>query len=244
MDVRHQNIYTDDTCQSGMRKMSLDETIAYDEGSARNYFLAINFYEGSGALWYRRRVLIEQRFEVHLKAVLQKAEVIESSKEQTLEGFTIVISGNKNRLSTAASAYMRLTTASIFSFKSVTMIAQMMTVKQSLLENKVIKNLIYNYYEKKWKAIDNAVIVYRNDKTWRITALDLGRITALDLADSTGTLISKYKTYPTNFDATKIKVEFYSEHDRSMNVGDFYAKIIKMEKNQIYILKDPLLIIL
>ena len=106
MDVRHQNIYTDDTCQSGMRKMSLDETIAYDEGSARNYFLAINFYEGSGALWYRRRVLIEQRFEVHLKAVLQKAEVIESSKEQTLEGFTIVISGNKNRLSTAASAYI------------------------------------------------------------------------------------------------------------------------------------------
>ena len=96
--------------------------------------------------------------------------------------------------------------------------------------------MIYNYYEKKWKAIDNSVIEYRNDKTWRITAFDLD--------DSTGTLMSKYKKYPTNFDATKIKVEFYSEHDRNMNVGDFYAKVIKMEKNQIYILKDPLSIIL
>ena len=101
-----QTIYADDTCQSGMRKMYLDETTAYDEGSARNYVPAINFYEGSGALWYRRRVLIEPRFEVHLKAALQKAEVIESAKEQTLEGFTIVISGNKNRLSTASSDYM------------------------------------------------------------------------------------------------------------------------------------------
>ena len=101
-----QTIYADDTCQSGMRKMYLDETTAYDEGSARNYVPAINFYEGSGALWYRRRVLIEPRFEVHLKAALQKAEVIESSSEQTLEGFTIVISGNKNRLSTASSDYM------------------------------------------------------------------------------------------------------------------------------------------
>jgi len=101
-----QSIYADDTCQSGMRKMYLDETTAYEEGTARNYVPAIDFYEGSGALWFRRRVLIEPRFEVHLKAALQKAEVIESSKEQTLEGFTIVISGNKNRLSTASSDYM------------------------------------------------------------------------------------------------------------------------------------------
>ena len=101
-----QSIYADDTCQSGMRKMYLDETTAYEEGTARNYVPAINFYEGSGALWFRRRVLIEPRFEVHLKAAIQKAEVIESSTEQTLEGFTIVISGNKNRLSTASSDYM------------------------------------------------------------------------------------------------------------------------------------------
>ena len=101
-----QSIYADDTCQSGMRKMYLDETTAYDEGSARNYVPAINFYEGAGALWYRRRLLIEPRFEVHLKAAIKKAEIIESSKEQTLEGFTIVISGNKNRLSTASSDYI------------------------------------------------------------------------------------------------------------------------------------------
>ena len=113
-----QTIYADDTCQSGMRKMYLDETTAYDEGSARNYVPAINFYEGSGALWYRRRVLIEPRFEVHLKAALQKAEVIESAKEQTLEGLVIKI----------------LTIAAILS-DSVTMIAQMMIVKQLLLEN-------------------------------------------------------------------------------------------------------------
>jgi hypothetical protein len=101
-----QTIYADDTCQSGMRKMYLDESTASGEGSARNYVPAINFYEGSGALWFRRRVLVEPRFEVHLKAALQKAEIIESSKEQTLEGFTIVISGNKNKLSTASSDYM------------------------------------------------------------------------------------------------------------------------------------------
>lgn len=79
-----QTIYADDTCQSGMRKMYLDETTAYDEGSARNYVPAINFYEGSGALWYRRRVLIEPRFEVHLKAALQKAEVIGKRKRTNL----------------------------------------------------------------------------------------------------------------------------------------------------------------
>ena len=72
---------------------------SYEEGSARNYVPALNFYQGNGALWYRRRVLIEPRFEVHLKVSLQHVEVIESSKEQTLEGFTIVISKDKNKLS-------------------------------------------------------------------------------------------------------------------------------------------------
>ena len=100
------SIYADDTCQSGMRKMYLDETTAYEEGSARNYVPALNFYQGNGALWYRRRVLIEPRFEVHLKASLQHVEVIESSKEQTLEGFTIVISKDKNKLSTASGDYL------------------------------------------------------------------------------------------------------------------------------------------
>jgi len=68
-------------------------TTVYHEGSARNYVPAINSYEGNGALWFRRRVLIEPRFEVHLKAALQKAEVIESENDQIFDGFTIVISG-------------------------------------------------------------------------------------------------------------------------------------------------------
>jgi len=101
-----QKIYADETCSSGMRKMYLDETTAYDEGSARNYVPAINFYEGNGALWFRRKVLIEPRFEVHLKAAIKKVEVIDSTTEQILEGFTIVISGNNNTLSSASSDYM------------------------------------------------------------------------------------------------------------------------------------------
>ena len=74
--------------------------------------------------------------------------------------------------------------------------------------------MIYNYFVKKWVSIDNSVIENRNERT--------ARITAIDLANSTGTLMSKYKTFPTNLDAAKIKVEFYSEHDRSINVGDYY----------------------
>jgi hypothetical protein len=79
------------------------------------------------------------------------------------------------------------------------------------------KSMIFNYYAKKWVSIDNAVIEYRNDKT--------GRITAIDLADSTGTLMSKYKKYPTNFDATKINVEFTSDHDTSFDMGKFKAEV-------------------
>ena len=101
-----QEIYIDETCSSGMRKMYLNETTAYHEGSARNYVPAINSYEGNGALWFRRRVLIEPRFEVHLKAAIQKVEVIESEKDQILEGFTIVISGYNNTLINGSSDYM------------------------------------------------------------------------------------------------------------------------------------------
>ena len=85
-----QEIYTDETCNSGMRKMYLNETTAYHEGSARNYVPAINSYEGNGALWFRRRVLIEPRFEVHLKAAIQKVEVIESEKDQILEDLQLL----------------------------------------------------------------------------------------------------------------------------------------------------------
>ena len=101
-----QAINSDDTCPYGMRKTYLDETTASEEGSARNYVPAINFYEGNGALWYRRKVLIEPRFEVHLKASMKAVNVLENSKEQILEGFTIVISKNKNKISTAANEQM------------------------------------------------------------------------------------------------------------------------------------------
>ena len=101
-----QIIHTQDSCPTGMRKTYLDETTATDEGSARNYVPALNFYEGNGALWYRRKVLIEPRFEVHLKAGIKAVDIIENSKEQNLEGFTIVISKNKNKLSSASNNYI------------------------------------------------------------------------------------------------------------------------------------------
>ena len=101
-----QTIHTQDSCPNGMRKTYLDETTATDEGSARNYVPALNFYEGNGALWYRRKVLIEPRFEVHLKAGIKAIDIIENSKEQNLEGFTIVISKNKNKLSSASNNYI------------------------------------------------------------------------------------------------------------------------------------------
>jgi hypothetical protein len=77
-----------------MRKANLNETIALDEGSPRNYIPAINFYQGNVSLWYRSKLLIELRFEDHLKAGIEGIDCLESNKEYTLEGFTIVISKN------------------------------------------------------------------------------------------------------------------------------------------------------
>ena len=101
-----QMISTEDMCPNGMRKTYLDETTALEEGAARNYIPAINFYEGNGALWYRRKVLIEPRFEVHLKASIEGADYLESNREVALEGFTIVISKNKNRLTEGTADYI------------------------------------------------------------------------------------------------------------------------------------------
>ena len=101
-----QTFSAEDTCPNGMRRTYLDETTASEEGSARNYVPALNFYEGSGALWFRRKVLIEPRFEVHLKASIGSVNIIESSDERKLEGFTIVISKFKNKLSAGSSDYI------------------------------------------------------------------------------------------------------------------------------------------
>ena len=101
-----QMISTEDMCPNGMRKTYLDDSTALDEGAARNYVPAINFYEGNGALWYRRKVLIEPRFEVHLKASIEGSDFLESNREVALEGFTIVISKNKNRLAEGTADYI------------------------------------------------------------------------------------------------------------------------------------------
>ena len=72
----------------------------------RNYNPAINFHDGNGALWYRRKILIEPRFEVHLKASIEGIENPDPNKEYILEGFTIVISKNKNALSEGPGDYI------------------------------------------------------------------------------------------------------------------------------------------
>ena len=45
-----QAIRIQDNCPYRMIKKYLNETTASEEGSARNYVPAINFYEGNGAL--------------------------------------------------------------------------------------------------------------------------------------------------------------------------------------------------
>ena len=87
-----------DTCPSGMRKYFLDDQSSLAFGAARIEIPAVTFCEGNGALWYDRKVLIEPRFEIHLKVSLNKVNIIESTDEQILEGFTMVISGLNNKV--------------------------------------------------------------------------------------------------------------------------------------------------
>ena len=95
-----------DTCPTGMRKLYLDEESALPYGAARNEVPAVTFYEGNGALWYNRRILIEPRFEVHLKAAIGPVDVIEDADEQILEGFTIVISSQNNKVGSGTGEYI------------------------------------------------------------------------------------------------------------------------------------------
>ena len=95
-----------DTCPTGMRKLYLDEESALPYGVARNEIPAVTFYEGNGALWYNRRVLVEPRFEVHLKAGIDPVDVIEDTDEQILEGFTIVISSQNNKVGSGTGEYI------------------------------------------------------------------------------------------------------------------------------------------
>ena len=88
-----------DSCPAGMRKTYVDDTNMNQYGSARKWLAAISFYQFAGSLFFQRRVLIEPRFEVHLKVAMDAVTVIENPGEQKVYGFTIVISGNKNTIS-------------------------------------------------------------------------------------------------------------------------------------------------
>ena len=89
----------EDSCPSGMRKMYVDDTNMVSYGSARKWLGAVCFFNFPGSLFFQRKVLIEPRFEVHLKAAVDAIEQIENASEQNVYAFTIVITGNKNTIS-------------------------------------------------------------------------------------------------------------------------------------------------
>ena len=89
----------EDSCPLGMRKTFVDDEIMLEYGSARKYMGAVAFFQFPGSLFFKRRVLIEPRFEVHLKASIDPVDIVEKTKEQKLYGFTIVISGYNNTIS-------------------------------------------------------------------------------------------------------------------------------------------------
>ena len=93
------NLAQTDSCPAGMRKTYVDDYNMNQYGAARRYMAAISFFQWPGSLFFSRKVLIEPRFEVHLKASTQYIDIIESENERKIYGFTIVISGYKNTIS-------------------------------------------------------------------------------------------------------------------------------------------------
>ena len=93
------NLAQSDSCPAGMRKTYVDDYNMNQYGAARKYMAAISFFQWPGSLFFSRKVLIEPRFEVHLKASTQYIDIIESENERKIYGFTIVISGYKNTIS-------------------------------------------------------------------------------------------------------------------------------------------------
>ena len=90
----------EDSCPSGMRKTYVDDTNMASFGSARRWLAAVCFFQFPGSLFFYRRMLIEPRFEVHLKAAVDAIDVVENIGEQKIYGYTIVISGSsKNTIS-------------------------------------------------------------------------------------------------------------------------------------------------
>ena len=89
----------EDSCPSGMRKLYVDDKNMLQYGSARSYLAAVSYFGFPGSLFFRRKVLIEPRFEIHLKAQTDPIDIVEKEKENKLYGFTMVISGYKNTIS-------------------------------------------------------------------------------------------------------------------------------------------------
>ena len=92
-------ILAQDSCPAGMRRTYVDDQSMIAYGSARAWYAAVCYFQWPGSLFFRRKVLIEPRFEVHLKAALEKVDTVESNVEQKVYGFTIVISGYYNTIS-------------------------------------------------------------------------------------------------------------------------------------------------
>ena len=89
----------EDSCPTGMRKLYVDDKTMQEYGSGRAFIAAVAYFQFPGSLFFRRKVLIEPRFEVHLKATIDPVDIVEKTREQKLYGFTIVISGYKNTIS-------------------------------------------------------------------------------------------------------------------------------------------------
>ena len=88
-----------DSCPSGMRKTYVDDYNMDQFGAARKVYAALSYFQFPGSLFFSRKVLIEPRFEVHLKAIADPIDIIEKQRENKLYGYTIVISGYRNTIS-------------------------------------------------------------------------------------------------------------------------------------------------
>ena len=88
-----------ETCSSGMRKTYLDNTNTNIIGAARRIPLSIAYYEArGGAVWFNRRILVEPRFEVHLKVSVTDLTKDQDDWQHIIDGWSIVISTTSNKL--------------------------------------------------------------------------------------------------------------------------------------------------
>ena len=95
--------HADEGCPAGMRKTYVDESNMNQYGTARKSIGAVCFGDQPGSLFFSRKVLIEPRFEIHLKTVYEAITNVDKAGEQKLYGFTMVISGIQNTISSLGS---------------------------------------------------------------------------------------------------------------------------------------------